>query len=81
MFLNLSINLSGPICTCKVNMGWWFETRESDVFLLVHCETCGVTLTIPTDKIGANFRMPRQVKDPPPQTDVWASSINDGVEV
>lgn len=57
MFKNISINLTAPICQCELEKLSWqiFLDPEGKCGLMVQCQTCKSTLTVPNSQFRAFF--------------------------
>lgn len=54
MYKNITINLSGPICSCiECNLKWDIGSN----YAKFSCLTCNIQLIVPFDKLAYHFKL------------------------
>ncbi len=82
MFKRIVIELTGPICTCKVGKLSWCPRKTDEGYgFKIWCDTCDTTILVPFEKFIAGWRLdapypeqdtgdlvePRKEPEPPPE--------------
>ena len=59
MFKHITINLSGPICSCEEEHLIWGMgvTEDRQIIFEVYCRRCGVRLMVPYDSLKAKYHL------------------------
>lgn len=73
MFKDITINLTGPICSCREQaLSWWPDKDEKGrPTLVLKCKTCATKLIVSNEKFIAGWSLdtpyPGKKKEEPPK--------------
>lgn len=68
MFKNITINLTAPICKCRVQKLSWtiYKDEKQNSCLSISCETCKTQLKIPYEQFLGHFALDNPYPGPEP---------------
>ena len=86
MFKNITINLSGPLCSCaEASLTWSVgKDTKSKSILSLRCSTCGTALVVPHNKFVAKFHLDKPYpgkSEKEPEDDKEKLTVLDGGKV